>query len=434
MRKIASFVALFVISLLSLSLVSALDRAAIDVRSVEVNGDDVVRDGVTIAPVLSVEEGQTLHIRVGLSALGAAPNGTVKDVEVDAKIAGYEYSDSENLVDATPLFDVQGGTTKYVSLDVTLPKKLDKDTYTLRLRIMDKNTAALPIEVPLYVEPSRHGIDIADVSFSPGNSVKAGRSLLTTVLLQNFGDKDEEDVKVTVAIPALGVSASDFVDVETDNHNVDYEDVPEMFLAIPASAQDGDYEVVVTAKYNDLRSTVSKKFTVHVDADERFQTSEEEAAGVTVLAVGPEMQSVAAGKTALYGIALSNGGRSSKAYVLQTQAAEWATVSLSESVLVLGPGQSKVVYAEVTPSATATAGEHLATVAVKSGSETLETVSLRAVVSAAAQSSAVQQQNYSLRSGLEIALIVLVVLLVIVGLIIGFTRLRKDGEEDKTYY
>jgi len=42
--------------------------------------------------------------------------------------------------------------------------------------------------------------------------------------------------------------------------------------------------------------------------------------------------------------------------------------------------------------------------------------------------------NFNLRGGLEIALIVLVVLLVIIGLIVGFSRLRKDDEEEQTYY
>ena len=67
---------------------------------------------------------------------------------------------------------------------------------------------------------------------------------------------------------------------------------------------------------------------------------------------------------------------------------------------------------------------------MKSGSETLETVALKASVVPGQANS-----NLSLRNGLEIALIVLVVLLVVIGLIIGFSRLRKDDEgEEQTYY
>jgi len=45
-----------------------------------------------------------------------------------------------------------------------------------------------------------------------------------------------------------------------------------------------------------------------------------------------------------------------------------------------------------------------------------------------------QANDFNLRNGLEIALIVLVVLLVIIGLIVGFSRLKKDDEEEQTYY
>ncbi len=422
MRKIVSLMALFVISLLSLSMVSALDATNLSWGSVRVNGD-YVNDG----EVLAVEEGQTIDIRVGLLAAAGADN-----IEVDAKIAGYEYSDEEPLSDSTGLFDVQANQTKYKDLQITLPTHLDKDRYTLRLRAMDKNTAALVHTVELSIEPVRHGIGITDVTFSPGSTVKAGRSLLTTVLVENFGDRDQEDVKVTVEIPTLGLTAAEFIDVETDNHNVDYEDVPQVFLPIPATAAEGDYQVVVTAKYNNLRDTVSKTFTVHVAQDERFQEE-----GSVVLAVGPESQSVVAGKTATYALALSNTGRTSKAYVLETMAGDWATVTLSDSVVVLESGKNKVVYVEVTPKAGATAGEHVTSVNIKSGDgELVQSVPLRAsVVAESASVSATASTDFSLRNGLEIALIVLVVVLVIVGLIVGFSRLRKDDEEDqKTYY
>ena len=298
---------------------------------------------------------------------------------------------------------------------------------------MDKNTAALEQTIELSIEPVRHGIDITDVSFSPGSTVKAGRSLLSTVLLENFGDRDQKDVKVTVEVPTLGLSATEYVDVKTDNHNVGYEDVPQVFLPIPATVAEGDYQVVVTAKYNNMRDTVTKTYTVHVAQDERFKED-----GAVVLAVGPESQNVVAGKTATYALALSNTGRTSKAYVLESLVGDWATASLSDSVVVLESGKNKVVYVEVTPKEGATAGEHVASINIKSGDgELLESVPLKANVVMQSTSSAASttSTDFSLRNGLEITLVVVVVILIIVGLVVGFSRLRKDDEEDqKTYY
>ena len=100
-------------------------------------------------------------------------------------------------------------------------------------------------------------------------------------------------------------------------------------------------------------------------------------------------------------------------------------------MVVLEPGKNKVVYVDVTPSASAAVGEHVTSLAVQSGTEVLETISLKATVTGTTV-----ETGFSLRNGLEIALIILVVLLVIIGLIIGFSRLKRDDEEDeeKTYY
>jgi uncharacterized membrane protein len=418
MRKLLSLLAVFVVSLLSISMVSALDSTQVSFSEVEINGVEFVPGAVS--PLLAVEEGEKLDIKVGL--LGGTAGA--KDIQVDAEISGYEYDNYEDLEDSTHLFDIQPNNTKYVTLGLALPKKLDKDSYTLRLRITDKNTDALVYNVQLSVEPKRHGLDIEDVAFSPGTSVKAGRSLLASVLLENYGDKTEKDVKVSVSIPALGVSATEYVDVvETENSNIDYEDVPEMFLAIPSTAAAGTYKVDVVVKYDDLRETLTKSYNIEVVENEMFQKSDK-----LVLAVGPEMQTVTAGKTATYGVALTNAGTASKAYTVQAIAGN-GNALVSEGLVVLSPGQNKVVYVSYTPAADAAAGEQLLSVSIKSGSDALETVTLKANVVAAKVA-----DTFNLRNGLEIALIVLVVLLVIIGLIVGFSRLRKDDEEEQTYY
>ncbi len=414
--------ALFVISLLTLSMVSALDANDLVIKSVEVNGNNVDFVG---GEVVAVDEGQVMEIEVGLIGTTNGAN----DIEVEVEISGYEYDDYENLDDSTHLFDLAAGTTKYVNLEVQMPNKLDKDEYWLRIRVMDKNTAAIEQTVMLAVEPNRHGIAIKDVAFSPGNTVKAGRSLLTTVLLENYGDKTEKDVKVTVSMPELGVSATEYVDfVATDNHNIEYEDVPEMFLPIPATAAEGEYSVVVTAKYDDLRETVSETYTVLVMGNALLNDNCEKL----VLALGPETQIIAAGTTGTYAIALTNAGTCSKAYNLEIVTGYWGTATLSESLVVLEPGKNQVVYADVTVNAGTDAGQHVASLVVKSGNNVLETVVLKANV---VDNSGSAADNFSLRNGLEIALIVLVVLLVIIGLIIGFSRLRKDDDsEEQTYY
>ncbi len=421
--------AVFVMSMLMVSMASALTESDVKFVDVEVNDNNInfmnaagVEQKLSTTK-LAVEEGGDIEI-IALLEAGAV---NLKNLQVEADIFGYEYDDYTELEDTTHNFDIQPGSTKSVKLTLTLPKKLDKKNYSIRLRIADANSASVEKTIELVIEPSRHGVDIKDVSFSPGATVKAGRSLLTTVLLENFGDKHEKDVKVTVSIPSLGVSATEYMDaLKMDDtnmlNNIDYEDVPEMFLAIPADAAAGTYKVDVVVKYDDLRETVTKSYNIEVVENEMFQKSDK-----LVLMAGPDVATVAQGNTATYGVALSNQGTAAKAFTVSAMA-NGANAAVSESLVVLNAGQSKVVYVTVTPAANAAVGAQPVTVTVKSGASVVETVTLTANVVEGNGS------NFNLRGGLEIALIVLVVLLVIIGLIVGFSRLRKDDEEEQTYY
>jgi len=431
MKKLFSLMALFVVSLLMVSMVSAASESVSTLGNlnstsitVEINGDEY-----ETGSLLTFDEGDHLDIEVRLDNVDNGDNlaDDAEGIEVLARISGYEYSDYESLEDTTHVFNVREGTKKTVDLSLDVPYNLENGENTLRIYVLDRNSEEIKFYFPLYVESARHSIDITDVSLSPGTTVQAGRSLLASVLLENQGEKDEEDIKVTVSLPELGVSATEYVD---NVDSGDTEDVPEMFLPIPSTVAAGEYTIKVTAQYDNLRETVTKVGKVTVLGNAAMGPAMD--SDKLVLAVGPESQNVAAGATATYGIALTNAGKTSKAYTLEATTGDWATATVSDALVVLSPGQNKVVYVKVAANADATAGEHLASVVVKSGSEVLETVPLKATVTAQEAKSGA---DFSLRNGLEIALIVLVVLLVVIGLIVGFSRLRKDEEEEEqTYY
>ncbi len=432
MKNLRNVMAFFVMSVLLVSMVSAgsqsestLGSLTTDMITVKVN-DEVAEDVLLI-----VEEGEKLEIEVELKLPATVKDAGNVDVaqkdatqiEVLARLSGYEYSDYISLEDVSHVFDLKAGTKKTVNLELTVPKDLKNAKNTLRVFVLDRNSKEIVKTFAFSVESPRHAVEIENVYFSPGTTVKAGRALLATVVLENYGDRTEDDVVVTVEVPALGVKATEVVkEIEAD----DRKDVPEMFLPLPATAAAGDYEVRVTVEY-DRYEKVTKAYTLKVVANEMFQKTDK-----VLLAVGPEMQTVAPGKTVTYGVALSNEGTMTKAFTFDVATGSWATASVSEMLVVLAPGQNKVVYVDVNAAADAPVGEHAVSVAVKSGSETVYTLALKANVVSAAP--AVQANDFNLRNGLEIALIVLVVLLVIIGLIIGFSRLRKDDEEEQTYY
>lgn len=423
MRKALNIMALFAVIglLLSTVVVAAGDLSTdLSIYSVEVNGNDVTFGNT--GEMIAVEEGETLNIEVGLQAIN-----DVEDIEVEVEIDGYEYSDYESLEAESHIFDMKADSTKYVDLEIDLPVRLDKDEYFLRVTVTDKNSDSVDEVVRLSVEPSRHGIDIEDVVLSPGSTVESGRSLLATVQLQNFGDKDEEDVKVTIGVDELGISSTDYIEVVESDLDVSYETTEELFLSIPDCAEAGEYTLDVTVEYDEFES-LTKSYSLNV-VDGGYCDSANEK---LVVAVGPESQSVNAGQQAVYALALSNEGNSAESYTMELTAGDWATASLSESLVVLEPGESQVVYAYLDVAEDAATGAQVASLVLSNEGQVLETITLSADVANDGSNSG---SDFSLRNGLEIALIVLVVLLVIIGLIIGFTRLRKDeDEEEQTYY
>ena len=429
MNKLLNIITLVAVVFALVASVAIADTADLEWKSIEVNGNDVEfsEDG-TADEMISVEEGETLEVEVGLKA-----NAYVEDVEVEIEISGYEYSDYQSLDDQSHLFNMQSGTTKYIDLSIDLPVQLDKDEYFLRISVTDKNSPTSEQIIRLSVEPSRNGVVISDVVLSPGSTVEAGRSLLATVELQNFGDNDEEDVKVTIAVPALGISASDFIDVLEVNENsvrVSYETTEELFLSIPDCATPGVYELTVEAEYDEYESTTESYSLTVTQGDYCTEGDDEER---LVIAVGPESQKVDSGSQAVYAIALSNEGTSAESYTLSVSVGSSdLSSSLSQSLVVLDASESGVVYAYVNAAQDASEGFYPVNILVANDGKTIETISLTLEVEAG--ENVASEEGVSLRNGLEIALIVLVVLLVIVGLIIGFSRLRGNEDEEQTYY
>ncbi|MBR9683311.1 hypothetical protein GOV03_02110 [Candidatus Woesearchaeota archaeon] len=399
----------------------------VGIEKLEINGHAVDMDinGVFTENV-AVEAGETLDVELKLLGLDDGDDEhtfEVKDIQVEIEVNGYEYGDLE---DSSAMFDLEEGDSKWVDLSVTLPRDLETgdDLYSLRVKVTDQNSNELTRVVNLKVDNARHGLDIADVVFSPGTSVKAGQSLLTTVLVENFGGNDEEDVKVTVEFPELGLIAVDYIDLIKDGDK-EHTGEDEEILRLPLCTEEGDYTARVTVEYNH-GETVSKDFLIHVSASDRCSAGEDKL----IITVGPESQNVVANQQAVYPIALTNAGTSAKTYVLELNTGEWAASSLSENLVVLAPGNTAVVYAYVTANDAATAGEKVATLTISSDDNVLKTIYLQANV-------VPQDSGLNLRSSLEVALVVLVAVLVLVGLILGFSRLRKDDVdegEEKTYY
>jgi uncharacterized membrane protein len=261
--------------------------------------------------------------------------------------------------------------------------------------------------------------------------------LLSTVRIKNVGEKDEESVKVNVAIPALGISASDYIDVIEAGDSTTSE---ELYMRIPADAKEGSYEVVTTVKYDDNYEIVTSKSTILVSlptcADDTCKTSAEKT-DKTTITISSDAQKLVKGEGgSVFPIALTNQGSATKTYVVKVEGTEgWATARISPSnVIVLAPGETSTVFVYVSATDDAAAGDHVFSVSISSADSVLKSVPLKASVVGETPSFGWDK----IKTALEIGFVILVVILVVLGLIIGFSKLRDKEEPEEvsgqTYY
>ncbi len=411
-NKILKSIAILAMLLLSALAVSAA-TVPVTIDSVSIDGDVILPDATNR---LSIERGEDIDVKVIITATADTDN-----VEISAFLSGYEKG---KLSDSTKVFDVEANTIYKKTLKLELSERLDQDNYKLRILISDRDDETLEQNYNLKIDTARHSMNIKDVIFSPENEVKAGRALLTTVKLKNMGEKDEDDVKVTVSIPELSVSASDYLDeIEAD----DTKTSEEIYIRMPNCAATGEYTVTVKVTYDDEDESVSEDYTINVVADEDICAG----TGKTVLTIGPESQEVEKKQSAIYALTITNEGALARTYTITVNGLDdWATAEISPSnAIVVDAKKTEAAYVYVTIDKSASAGDHMFSVTVASSGETLQQIPLTATVAG--------KDAGSVKKVLEISLIVLVVLLVVLGLIIGLKKTKSEEEPEEpgqTYY
>ncbi len=242
-----------VVLVLSAVFVGAQDHIVpVTIEEAEIDGTEIDAFDVN---QLDIERDQEFTLKLELFAWENA-----KDVEIRAFVSGYEFNDVNSISDRIGPFDFDENVTYIKKMKLSLPDDVDVDDYQVRVVLSDRNGWELVYHFALQIDTKRHAMKIEDVTLSP-SAVKAGQALLATVRLENQGQKDEDDVKVTASIPALGVSATDYIEeIESDEE----EETEEMFIRLPKCAEPGVYDLNLDVLFNDGHTKVSDSTKVTV--------------------------------------------------------------------------------------------------------------------------------------------------------------------------
>ncbi|MFH1052945.1 MAG: FixG Ig-like domain-containing protein [Candidatus Woesearchaeota archaeon] len=434
--KIFGMLLMFLISVLALTTIAS---AQIDESSITVYLDNIELPEGDPDPLTGsfavLDRGETLPLKITFNA----NESTDRYVEIEVEIKGDSRDDV--IAAESEVFDLTVGGRYIERLDLRLTKRMEPGIYDIILTI---HGTTRDISIMRYyailVETPEHLIDIDDVIFSPAGKIKAGRALLTTVRVENNGDRNEDGVKVEVSIPELGISAADYIDeLEPEGEDDDQTTSEELYMRIPDCAEAGDYTVQIDVTYDDGDEVASTTRTIEVIPNEACEldtvvpTTQPEAGPSTIIKV----QDVSTGEGAgAYQVTITNAGSSTRAYTVSVNGGNQLDASIQPSnTILVNAGDADSVLVFLSAKQGVPAGQYGFSLSVSSGDSVLKQIPLTANV---AGTSASGVAGSSLKRGLEIGLVVLVVLLVILGLIIGFNKLKGDEDEDaegtQTYY
>jgi hypothetical protein len=242
--KMFSVIAFLLIAVLATS-VSALN---VRIDEVQINNFEIQPNS---ANDLAVNRDGELEIDVKVTFLEATQHASV-----EAEINGVDHY---TLEDESRSRDFAENDSTIFNLKIDLPDDVDEDDYTLLLKVQDRD-ASFTQDYKLRVRNPQTSLKVKDIRLFP-RTVEAGSYLLSTVRVENLGEADEDDVKVTLSVPELGLSTSSFInEVDVDEE----EDSEEMLLFIPECSRSGDYEVQVDVLYDDRHESTSASEIVKV--------------------------------------------------------------------------------------------------------------------------------------------------------------------------
>jgi len=408
MKKTISIIFAFILAITAVASVSALpiDNVQVDIDDIALNENAVNR--------LSLERGQQYDIRVRFTA-----QADLDDTQIRMFLSGYEFSDVDDIEDRTPLFDIENGVTYVKKLSLIFPDDIDEDDYKLRIIISDRFNDEMVLNYNLKVDVPRNSVVIEDVIFSPSGSVRSGSALLTKVRVENRGQQDQNDVKVTVSIPQLSVSGTAYIE-EVDNGDHE-EETEEIFIRIPKCAKAGNYDVIVDVEYQQLHRKISEKRTITVLEDD---TCNENKTPSTTIQVGSQTINVIAGQMATFPITVTNTGKKSQSFTISVSNNEVASVTITPSNLVVVPaGQTQQVFVNAQVNEDASAGAHQLLATIQNGDSTQQ-VNLNLMVT---------NTQSGAKRVIEVILIALVVILVVIAIVLGISYVRGKGQSE-TYY
>ena len=421
---------LFLVLISLLSFVGTASAATVspdyDILKVLVNNIDITGRS------LDVERGEQLDIEVWVQGTinVTLPTQTLSDVRVEAKVLGYEFG---AISDVSEIFSIDGQNLYKKTLVLDIPKDIDaSEQYTLRIEVSDTLNQEEQ-EFTVYIDEQRHNIDVFDIVLNPSSTIQAGQPLFVSTVLENMGEKKEENIKVTVSVPELGISSVNYLDElitqimedkRTFNLQEESSQRVDFLLRIPADAASGQYTINVDILYNRGHSflSASRTFTVVGIATEETDT---------IVNIDSTSKSVKQDEEIIYKVMFANLGTERGVYSLQVDGVSWAQYRVEPGFITVAPDGTAEAMIYLKPNANTEPKNYVSVVRILSGREILQEFTINTNVLATATEQPAASTTSAVKTVLVVVFAVLIIVLIVLGLVIAFRKV-KEPEQDET--
>ena len=425
---------IFLVLVLSV-LFSVGAASALTIQEVKVDGVELASD----SQIVHADRGETVDVTVQLKG-GSTDEDSVR---IKAWIGGYKYDEVE---DVTSQFKVLADTVYVKNLELEIPEDMDStEDYTLHVEAYGPTGDEVEydsLSFTLRVTPVQDLLGIQDVIFNPGLSVKAGNALYAKVRVENTGDNKQEDIRVSMNMPALGISVRDYIDELVSEEQCDVSDCDddeetsatsnELMLKLPESVKTGTYALEIVVDYDRLHESVRKVFLLSVEGRELV---DEQTQINRIISVDTATKEVDPGKGIIYRLTAANLGAQTETYTVEVSGVDtWATSRVDPALVTVASDSTGELFVYISANENAVPGLHMFTVKVKSGDTTVKEFNLGADVKEVAKAG-----TLSLASILWMVFAVLVIVVAVLGVILLVKRSKEDNAEEpsteaQTYY
>lgn len=267
--KISAILCFCLITILALA--ATASALPITINEVKLDGVELTQDQITR---LDIEKNQKYAVDLLIEA-----QEDLDDMEIKVFVSGFEYTLTERAEDHQGPFSMEASEIRKFSFEIEFSDEFDTDKYLLRVLAMDRNDAETVGRYPITLDVPRNSLKIEDIIFYPETKIQGKQALLTSVRIENNGEKTQEDVKVRIYIPDFEIAATTYINEIEAN---DEKETEELYLRMPKCGVDGLHPVEVLVEYGEGHYTVKDKAYINFEQDTSCTAPEKEQAEVII--------------------------------------------------------------------------------------------------------------------------------------------------------